>query len=158
MTAPLLRGTLRASRWLIRWLPGQVGFLLALAWLCVRLLGWARTVELWDHLPGCSPSLPAEQHAAYIDSLENTVRGGAARHLLPIECKERALCCWLLLREAGLPACMVVGIDLFPFLGHCWCEVGERIVSDDAARCTRFVPVLSYGERRRQECSSVSVC
>jgi hypothetical protein len=72
------------------------------------------------------------------------VRECASRHPAGIECQERAIVCWRLLRELGLPARLIVGIDLYPFLGHCWCECEAQVVSDDAQRCYRFVPVIVY--------------
>jgi hypothetical protein len=59
-------------------------------------------------------------------------------------CKERALCCWALARAAGLAATLVVGLQLFPLAGHCWCEVGSWTLSDDRARCDLYTPVIRY--------------
>jgi Transglutaminase-like superfamily len=76
--------------------------------------------------------------------IDTAVRQAAARHILKVECKERALCCWVLARRAGVPAQLVVGICLFPLEGHCWCECGEWIFSDDRDRCASYHPVITY--------------
>jgi hypothetical protein len=120
---------------------GRTWALLGLAYLSLRLFGWARTADLWERLArrGSAP----DDALARAEQIDREVREAAARHLLAVDCKERALVCWALLREAGVPARLVVGIDLYPFLGHCWCEAEGRVVSDDPERCFRFVPVLS---------------
>jgi len=50
----------------------------------------------------------------------------------------------MLLRSAGVPAKLVVGLDLYPLAGHCWCEVGQHAFSDFPDRCESFTPVIRY--------------
>jgi hypothetical protein len=123
----------------------RVRFLLVATWLSLRLFGWASSVAALRVLfpRTVAPGRPDEWDRT-IDRIDRLVRDAAARHVFPVECKERALCCWALLRSGGWPADLVVGVDLFPFLGHCWCESGDRTLSDDRHRCDRFVPVLRY--------------
>lgn len=79
-----------------------------------------------------------------IEAIDEKVRTIAAKHLLNIGCKERALCCWTLIRSYGLPVKLVLGVDLFPLASHCWCEFGSEILTDYSDRCERFTPILSY--------------
>jgi Transglutaminase-like superfamily len=83
----------------------------------------------------------AEDSAQEVDHAVRTV---AATHPLALACQERALCCCLLLWRRGLPAKLVVGVNLYPLTSHCWCELEERTLSDDADTCARFMPVLTY--------------
>jgi hypothetical protein len=72
------------------------------------------------------------------------VRAAVAGHPFAVACKERALCSWSLARTAGLRATLIVGIELFPIAGHCWCEVSERPLGDDQGRCDQFTPVARW--------------
>jgi hypothetical protein len=127
--------------------PGKVraAALLTLAWLSFRLFGWARTVTVWkaSHRPA-NPHLPETGWEETARAVDDAVRGAAASHLLTMECKERALCCWALARWAGVPATLVVGVQLYPLAGHCWCESGRWTLSDSRDRCDRFQPVIKY--------------
>jgi hypothetical protein len=120
--------------------------LLALAWLSIASFGWSAAVRAWQrHYSRLSIRryTPARgEQAARLDAVVRTV---TAEHLLNIDCKERALACWAMLRAEGLPAEMVIGVDLFPFASHCWCELAGAILSDFADRCERFTPVQRYG-------------
>jgi hypothetical protein len=137
-----------ALRFSLRSIPSDTGkarVLLSLAFICLKLFGWARTVELWRDV---SVDEPVQQgrgaDPSRLERIEHTVREALSRSIFPVDCKARALSCWAMLHSAGLPARLVVGIDLFPFLGHCWCESGARILVDRIDRCSRFTPVLQY--------------
>jgi hypothetical protein len=73
------------------------------------------------------------------------VRKTAARSLISVECKERALACLALARKNGIPAQLVVGVTHYPLQGHVWVESGGRIISDNPEHCQRFEPVARYG-------------
>ncbi len=119
--------------------------LLAFAWVCLKCSGWAKTIELWrDANIGQAGGDTAAGDPERLESIHRAVREAVARSVFPVDCKARALCCWALLRSAGQPACVVVGIDLFPFLGHCWCESGARTLGDEGERSGRFTPILEY--------------
>ena len=79
-----------------------------------------------------------------VQTIDAAVRGAASRHAFSVECKERSLSCWSLARAAGLPATVVLGINLFPVAGHCWCESGPWTLSDYEDRCQNFTPVVRY--------------
>jgi hypothetical protein len=126
-------------------LPMRAALLLTAARMCLKTLGWRRTVALWRWLfpvrpvPRVAP--PAEKLARAID---DAVQGAAAWNPLGVACKERALSCWALARNVGLPTALVIGVELFPFSGHCWCEAGSWILSDHADNCAPYLPVLRY--------------
>jgi hypothetical protein len=147
--ADLLAGAALGSGRMIRralrpWPTAWAWALLTLLRLCLWGLGWARTVDVVRALGDPCPDDPRGEWADDVARVDRLVRRIAAGHILLLECKERALGCWALLRSAGWPAELVVGVDLFPFLGHCWCESGRWTVGDDRERCERFVPVIRY--------------
>jgi hypothetical protein len=126
--------TLRFRAWL----------LLASAYLSVRLFGFGSMIAVWQR---SSPtrSAPSEEHRDRIaKDIADRVRGVAARHPFHLACKEQALCCWWLTRRHGLPVELVLGVDLFPFATHCWCQLGSVILSDDCKRCECFAPVIIF--------------
>jgi Transglutaminase-like superfamily len=115
------------------------------AYACLKALGWAQTIKLWQETMATWPQ--AAEGAAdpmRVKAIRQAVRDAISQSLFPVDCKARALCCWAMLRSAGQWARLVVGIDLFPFLGHCWCESASRGRDDDQDRSGRFTPVLDY--------------
>jgi len=126
--------------------------LLTLACVAVRLFGWPRTVASWHSYlvrtqstqKNASGDMTAELEQS-IKDIDEAIRSVAARHFLHVECKERALACWWLLCSADFAARLVLGVHLFPLGCHCWCEVGQLVLSDDEGRCEQFMPVHSYG-------------
>jgi hypothetical protein len=143
---PVLRWLHRPSRPA----PRRVWGLLALARVSFRLFGWARTIAAWQRYHGQPPGPDMPANGAALDAeqaigaIDEAVRRTAAHHPLAVTCKERALCCWSLLRALGLPATLVVGLNLFPLEGHCWCEAGTRVLTDYPDRCAHFTPVVKY--------------
>src|SRR5215831_9215666 len=113
----------------------------------IGLFGWPKTIASWHYyLQKYVPSSTVTESEQSAKDIDKVVRTVAARHLLHVECKERALSCWWLLYSAGFAAKLVLGVNLFPLECHCWCEVGQFVLSDDQDRCEQFTPVLSYGE------------
>jgi hypothetical protein len=118
--------------------------LLALARLCFVLAGWARTVEAWRKCLRTSQVVAASsERERLIDTIDSEVRRSAS-DLPSVACKERALCCWFMLRSAGVPARLVLGVQFLPFSGHCWCEVDHRILTDLPESCNAYTPVICY--------------
>ena len=116
--------------------------LLALARVSFALFGWTRTLAVWkEAYARCNCRQAGERDEQTVRAVDQAVRAAAARHFLQVECKERALCCWALARSAGLDAALVVGIDLFPLAGHCWCEVGPLTLGDNVERCLDYTPI-----------------
>ncbi len=129
----------------LRSAPARAAALLTLAYLSLACFGWRRTVALWRRGLGAPPwrrNAPPDEPT--VRALDQAVRRAAAGHPLPLACKERALSCWALARWAGAPASLVVGLDLFPLAGHCWCEAGPWILSDNDDTCGLFTPVIRY--------------
>jgi hypothetical protein len=119
--------------------------LLVIARLCFALFGWARTVGAWHKCLRRSPVFATDsQRQRLIDTIDNAIRR-SARDLPSNSCKERALCCWFMLRSTGVPAKLVMGVRLRPFSAHCWCEVDERILTDSSENCKAYTPVICYG-------------
>jgi hypothetical protein len=116
-----------------------------LARLSFALFGWAATVAAWQEAHAQFPSRQAgARDAGMIQALDTTVRAAVAFHPVAVACKERALCAWSLARAAGLHASLIVGIELFPMAGHCWCEVAALALGDDQDRCDQFTPVARW--------------
>jgi transglutaminase superfamily protein/coenzyme PQQ synthesis protein D (PqqD) len=138
----LLRPALHGAHGLLGSPEKKARTLLALSRLSFALFGWMRTVAVWQeahaHFPARQAGVP---DAEIIQALDRIVRAAVASHPIPVACKERALCSWSLARAAGLHAALVVGIDLFPMAGHCWCEVGPQTLGDDRDRCDHFTAV-----------------
>jgi len=123
----------------------QAWFLLALARCSFACLGWSRTVALWSQcfpLFGKSNSTASEM--AISRQIHQNICRAASLHVLRVACKERALCCWVLLRSAGVANELVVGATLLPVTSHAWCECHGQILSDFADHCDRFVPVVRF--------------
>lgn len=120
----------------------RVLLLLWLARLSFVAFGWTRSVRVWQSASALRERIPANE--AQIERVGALIREQAAGHWGSPECKERALCCWTLLRWQGQLVQLVLALDFFPFLGHCWCEYDGRAVDDDVDRCRRFVPILKY--------------
>jgi len=131
VTASTATGTVRA------------GSVLTLAYVTTRLMGLARTITIWQRAVPLL-AMAAADRASVARDIDEVVRTVAAQHLLPLTCKERALCCWALLRALGLPAHLVIGIALFPLASHCWCELDALILTDEEDKCRGFTPVWRY--------------
>ena len=118
--------------------------LLVLARLSFELAGWARTVEAWQKYLRTQHVLAASSEPErFIETIDNAIRR-SPRVVHSIGCKERALCCWFMLRSAGIPAKLVMGVQFSPFAGHCWCEVEGRILTDSPESCKAYSPVICY--------------
>jgi hypothetical protein len=141
----LLRPALGAAHRLLRSPDRQARALLGLARLSFALFGWTATVAAWQQAHARFPSRPAGPRDAHmIQALDTTVRAAVAGHPVAVACKERALCSWSLARSAGFNASLVVGVELFPMAGHCWCEVAALPLGDDPDRCDQFTPVARW--------------
>jgi hypothetical protein len=137
-----LRPALRCIHWAFRSRQWKARALLGLARISFGLFGWTRTIAIWKEAHArFQPRQADEPQEQTVREVDQAVRAAAASHPFKVECKERALCCWALARAAGLDAAVVVGIDLFPVAGHCWCEVGPWTLSDDQERCVYYTPV-----------------
>ncbi len=132
----------------LSWTPSlkaRAAVLLTAAKLCLASLGWTRTIAAWRRQFPIRPlRLSPRQAEARVRAIDDAVCSAAAWNPFGVACKERALSCWVLARLAGLPAALVIGVELFPLSGHCWCEAGPWIVSDHAENCVSYIPALRY--------------
>ncbi|MGH2415601.1 MAG: lasso peptide biosynthesis B2 protein [Microcystaceae cyanobacterium] len=123
-----------------------VDLLLSLSWLCFRLMGWSRTIALWQHWHQPVKTVDTLRQEEINQTVDSLVREAAAGKLfLPMVCKERALVGYHLLRTFySLPATLIVGCDRHPFQVHAWVECDNAVITDDAAHCELFIPVVRY--------------
>lgn len=141
----LLRPALGATHRLLRSPHKRAQALLGWARLSFALFGWTATVAAWQEAHARFPGREAGAcDAELVGVLDRTVRAAVAGHPVAVACKERALCAWSLARAAGLNATLIVGIELFPMAGHCWCEVAAHPLGDDQDRCDQFTPVAQW--------------
>jgi hypothetical protein len=126
------------------WMTTKAWLLISLAFGATRLFGWSHTIDAWDH--AISPKSPiGDPSPRVLSAMGLAVSRALACHPLPVACKERALAAWALARAGGIPAEIVLGVDLFPFGLHCWCAHGAFILADRyEGRCDRYTPLLVY--------------
>lgn len=125
--------------WLKCWL------LLTLAWLSVRILGWAKTVRWWQIARTGIADPWHSDRAPFVERVDHAVRSAASTHPLNPQCKERSLAAWYILRnQCRLPAELVVGVLTFPFQAHAWVECGPLTVTDEQDRCGMYTPAVRY--------------
>lgn len=121
--------------------------LLTLAWISIRTLGWTRTIRFWRRWQRpIDSNAPSDDWETAVQSVDTVVREAAAKHMfLPMACKERALVGWHILKTTfGIPAELVIGINLYPFQAHAWVECDPWIVTDDRSHCEIFTPAARY--------------
>jgi len=118
--------------------------LLFLIKLVLTWASWEDAVEMCATLTHRRPSTRYGGPATTLSALDHLVRRLTARHPLRAECKERALLFWTMAHQLGFAVDLVVGVRLYPFEGHCWCEHTGNVLSDEADRCVLFQPVRRY--------------
>jgi hypothetical protein len=118
--------------------------LMVFARICIAVFGWQATVMAWRAALHPHKSRgDREDEDSFLREVEHGIRVSATK-MPSIACKEKALSCWYLVCAAGAPAALVVGIQQYPLGGHCWCAIGERILSDSSANCRTYMPVMQY--------------
>lgn len=115
--------------------------LIGFARVCTAMFGWGPTVEAWR--AAIRPQASRSSAEDMIERIDGAIRRTAEK-IPSVACKERALACWYLLCSKGIPATLVMGVQLYPMAGHCWCQVGDRVLTDYARRCAAFVPIVRY--------------
>jgi len=129
------------------WMATKAWLLISLAFAATRLFGWSHTIGAWDRAtsPSSAAADPPRVPPAVLAAVDRVVGRALARHPLPVGCKERSLAAWALARTGGVPAEVVLGVDLFPFGLHCWCAYGSFVLADRyEGRCDRYTPLLVY--------------
>ena len=125
------------------------GFLwqLTLAWM----KSWwkVRIGSFESALAGTRPAESALQHSAPLEArLIEAARCLVAAfcHLKPIffrgheHCLLESLTLLELLRQEGIGAQLVIGVDTEPFAAHAWAQWGDQVLNDAPERIQRFVP------------------
>jgi len=140
-TAPLLWITRAVTN---RSFRTRAWALLTIANFSVTVFGWSKSITAWQHFFRSAIHTDEAPTDAVVYEIDAVTRDVGACHLLRIECKERALCCWAMLRMMGEAAELVVGVNLYPLASHCWCEVGSIVLTDFEDKCACYTPILRY--------------
>lgn len=64
------------------------------------------------------------------DEICRSVDVASVLYFKEVRCLQRSAATTCLLREHGIPAEMVIGVQQWPFRAHAWVEVKHRIVND----------------------------
>jgi hypothetical protein len=145
MIAPVVALCAAAPRRLV---SAKAWVLLTIAFISTRVFGWPNTIRVWNRTTSgrrrdVTPAVSAD--AEILDTIDRAVARAMSMHPLHVSCKERALSCQALARAAGMDSSVVLGVDLFPFAMHCWCECSSRILADRYdGQCDRFTPIMVY--------------
>lgn len=120
-------------------------------WLSLpRALAEIAAVE-WGMRTGGMPALrrrlarhplapPAVDPARAWRIVEQTQRA-TALYVKKAWCLQRSTACAGLLRAAGVPAEVVIGVVPVPFAAHAWVEIGHHVVNDHASRTDYFTEI-----------------
>ncbi len=126
-------------------LPGLTWALLSLARGSCLIYGWHGSATAWQMVkPQVPPKLSFISAPTALTRIDRVLQQCAASHILGASCKERALTAALLLRSMGMPSQLQVGIMLYPFTSHCWCQCDSEVIGDDPQRVLRFTTVYTY--------------
>lgn len=129
----------------------QAWYVLTIAHFSLRLVGWSCTLDAWSARgrPGSHNGRPSagngDDGAGNLDAIDVAVTHALVRYPVPLDCKERALASFAIVRAADLPARIVLGISLFPLALHTWCESCGQVVADQLdGYCDRYTPLRIY--------------
>jgi hypothetical protein len=120
---------------------------LTLVRLILGLLPFARVRALVDRW-STAPAVAAD--AGVARAVRRAV-DRAARSIEGSDCLPRALAAELMLRRAGQPARMSIGVapDGAPLDAHAWVESAGVLVTGDSADLKRYRPLAVYGSDSR---------
>jgi len=111
----------------LRFAAAYLGLIVADAVL--RILGFARCHALVRRFP----TEPARSQPSRARRIVDSVDRASAFYLKRAWCLQRSAVTVALLRLAGFPARLVIGVQRRPFLGHAWVELDGRVVNDRPA-------------------------
>jgi len=140
ISAPLLL----AIRLLIWHRPCRIWLLLLLSRASFFMFGWERTVQVWNSCLRLRKNKKINDVGRILEDIDVLVRQTASNHPFQMQCKERSLCCWVMTRIVGIRTRLVVGIQIFPLEGHCWCEYDNEILTDARTRCDNYSVLRTY--------------
>lgn len=122
--------------------PGEVGLILV-AWLTMLpSYYWADFRRLVrqgaDPSPTNGPIEPSEEVRRLVATFERILPW------LPFQgvCLYRAFLLRRVLRWRGHQTRWVFGVRTWPFLAHCWLQIGDVVLDDAAERLTSFSPIM----------------
>ena len=107
----------------------------------IALFGWAKTRAAWERTFPPPVGAHPPDRAGLTRTIDDIVRAVASRSLLHHQCKERALACLALVREAGIGSELIIGLAYTPLRAHVWVEAEGRVISDDPEHCRAFEPI-----------------
>ena len=125
--------------------PSQFTMILSLilAWWSLRLLGWRRSLTLFEKTFVYSNLSPISELAREFE--QRFSRAAASFCFLQINCKERALAGYGLLRHfLGIDGEIVVGIHRYPFEAHAWVESCDTFYTDEREHCETFEVIARF--------------
>jgi hypothetical protein len=107
--------------------------------LMIRCAGLGRTIRAAVEAAASEgESFAANRSLADLLSERDGLIRHAARSGWPVTCKEKAIAAFLYARANGFRPQMVLGVDLFPFRAHLWCECDGEVLSDPPEECHEF--------------------
>ncbi len=107
--------------------------------LMIRWAGLGRTIRAAIEAAASEgESFAANRSLADLLSERDGLIRHAARSGWPVTCKEKAIAAFLNARANGFRPQMVLGVDLFPFRAHLWCECDGEVLSDPPEECHEF--------------------
>jgi hypothetical protein len=102
----------------------------------IRLFGFQQVYhtiqrKAWNNIRSLHNN---EQTAAIVAA----VTKATSLYWRPVKCLQRSIATTRLLRSSGIPAELVIGYRMQPFLSHAWVEVGGQVVNDSQALAQRL--------------------
>lgn len=85
--------------------------------------------RLYERVRSC-PIRNARPHRATQDEICRAVNLACVLYFKEVLCLQRAATTTCLLRQGGIPAQMVIGVQPLPFSAHAWVEVQGVVVND----------------------------
>lgn len=125
--------------------PLSICLLLILARISYKILGLLPSIRLWRcfHNP-IHCELPENEREELIEILSIRIQEQCSKIPFAVDCKERALVGYTVLRAMGLPAELVLAAQYYPFAMHAWSECFGIVVGDNAKRCSYWIPVKKF--------------
>lgn len=139
------RGTLVARSGLRVPAYWRCALALCVAWLTLRVVGFARTLRQARSIAERRPAMPAG--AAEVRRIADRVAVVAAFFPGRVLCLEQSLALYWLLRRRGAAVKLRVGVHPAPFAAHAWIEYEGVPVNEDDDRIRELLPLpIDSGE------------
>lgn len=92
-------------------------------------MSWKGFTEIHRSVANC-PLEVRRPDPGDIERIVGAVDWAAIWHLRQVQCLQRSVVGALMLRGRGVPAELVIGVQLVPFRSHAWVEVHGVVVND----------------------------